>query len=227
MSNVPDEPQNDFRPKFLDPKEAKRAEYVGELSPEETRALIEEVEPAIIEDNSPKNPNKPLTARAKEACRLIALGWTPADIGAKLKYATEYVTNARNTPRWKAEIARNQDKMFEQDVMTRLKDLGPDSVNVIEELMRDPSVSALKKADKAQWVIEKLTGKAKQEHSVESNTLAAFTEIARQMLQSGEKLDDIDVTPQTREVSPGSFAAVKIPQVSTESKFTKWVDEEI
>lgn len=222
MSTLPEDPQNpNFRPKFLNAKEAKQSQYVGELPEEETQSLIQEPE------EPPSRPNKPLTARAKEACRLIAMGWQKPDISKKLKYSESYLANATQYPRWRAEIARFQDRMFEQDVMTRLKDLGGPSVDVIEELLHDPAISALKKADKAQWVIEKLTGKAKQEHSVESNTLAAFTEIARQMLQSGEKLDDIDVTPQTREVIAASGQTVQIPAVSTESKFTKWVDEEI
>lgn len=222
MSTLPEDSQDpNFRPKFLNPKEAKQSQYVGELPEEETRNLIEEPE------QPPERPTKPLKARAKEACRLLALGWTRQDVGKKLKYSDSYLLNAMHYPRWRAEIARFQDKMFEQDVMTRMKDLGGPAVDVIEELIHDPAVSALKKADKAQWIIEKLTGKAKQEHSVESNTLAAFTEIARQMLQSGEKLDDIDVTPQTREVTAASGQTVTLPAVSTESKFTKWVDEEI
>lgn len=226
MSQSPEEPKIKFpgpitaAPPEVSPAHAPYDESKDVPLTDEEKQELHQYEP---------NPGttKPIQARLKEACRLRVAGMTVTKIAEQLGYNRLYLYTALRTPRARAEMSRFADRMFEADVMTRLKALGPSAVDVIEELINDPAVSALKKADKAQWIIEKLSGKARQEVGVESNTLAAFMEVARQMQQRGETLTDIDVTPQRADSGQEERPVSALAPASTESKFSKWVDDEI
>lgn len=212
MSDLPG-PQD--KPFFLDPAKAATAEYV-EVDPDKKP----DFEAVDFMEPDPVVGAKPLRPRHREVARLHAFGKTNNEIAKMLNYHHARVSQILNTSAVQAEIQRFRDRVFESDVITRMKELGPDAVNVIEELLRDPGVKAEKKISAAQWLIEKLTGKAKQEVNVESNTLAAFMEIAKEMQQRGETLEPLDVTPKAGETGTKLLS-------SGESKFKGWVDSEL
>lgn len=237
MSDLPGPHGPHDKPLFLNPEKAKTATYVerppdGSFIP--VPASVEPEEPPINLDDldhmeaDPQPGAKPLKPRHREVARLAALGKRNKEIAEKLNYTPLRVGQIVATAAVQKEIDRYRNKLFEHDVMTRMKDLGQDAVNVLEELLRDPEVSASKKITAAQWLLEKLTGKAKQEVSVESNTLSAFMETLREMQQAGESLapEPIDVTPET-ETSEIPAKPKTLALSSGESKFTTWVDSEL
>lgn len=232
MSQSPEAPPPPGgKPKFLDPAAAAADTY------DHQQLTITSDEAPVLrpEDFMETDPHlsKPLSPRHKQFVHMIAMGTPPAAVAKELKYSMQRVYQLLKDTRMKTEIARIQDRMFQSDIITRLKDLGGDAVDVLEELMRDPAISALKKADKATWIIEKLSGKAKQEVAVEATSIAAFMEVMRQMQQSGERIvssPDIDVTP--RNVGEGAepqanSARPALPAAKSNGRFTKWVDEEL
>lgn len=168
-------------------------------------------------------PNKPLKPRHKEVARLHAMGKTNNEICAAVNYTPAWVSILLSSAPIQAEVDRYRNKLYEQDVLSALKDLGPDAVRTIEEVIRDPSVKINIRADNAKWLIEKLTGKAKQEVNVESNTLASFMEMLRNMKNAGEKLDVMDVTPTEGEAR----GAGDLPQPHKASKFDSWAESEL
>lgn len=222
-SDIPEAPGG--KPKFLDPTAAASDPY--EHTPEDKAA--EEAVTQSINEYDPQ-AGKPLIPRHRLVCQLLAAGKTTAFIMKQTGFSKPRMYQLMKSPVIIAEVHRLQDMIFQKDIVSRMKDLGPDAANVIEEVLRSQSIDPLKKTDTATWLIEKLTGKAKQEVSVESNTIAAFMEVMKQMQQSGERLEDIDVTPQhdpeTQE-TPAVRTRPALPAAKGSSKFTKWVDEEL
>lgn len=233
MSQLPDEPQG--KPLFLNPEAAEKSEYEpsplqnAEPPPKFQSAADPQPPPQVDEFPEELDPivGRALRPRHKELARMHAMGKSNNEICAKLNYSQSRVSILVRSPMIQKEVARYQDRLFESDVHQRMKDLGQDAVDVIEELMRDPTTPPIKKVAAAQWLIEKLTGKAKQEHTVESSTLAGFMEMLKGMEQRGESLEPIDVTPQQAAAEGGAKQIPAPAPPSGESKFTDWVDKEL
>lgn len=83
--------------------------------------------------------------------------------------------------------------MFDQTVADGLKAMGPDAIADIHGTILDKSVKAETRNANSRWVVEKLTGKAKQEVAVDHGGLGSFMELLNEMRTRGEP---IDVTPQ-------------------------------
>lgn len=216
------------------------------LTPEAENAPYPESDPDAVPDLAAYDAmevlpaeNAPLKPRHREIARLHALGKTNNEICKKLGYTPAWISTLLASAALRAEVDRYRNRLYEQDVITAMKDLGADSVRVLEEIIRNPNEKSALRADQARWVLEKLTGKAKQEVTVESNTLAAFMDTLKQMQASGETLDVIDVSPGREAASTGAGAAstghqgatmkqVAAPQDSSGApKFTDWVDKEL
>lgn len=174
-----------------------------------------------------------LKPRHREVARLHALGKTNNQICEKLGYTPSWISTLLSSQPVMAEVDRYRNRLYEQDVITAMKDLGSDSVRVIEEIIRNPAEKSSLRADQARWVLEKLTGKAKQEVNVESNTLVAFMDTLRQMQSSGESLDVIDVSPSPKGEGqePREIAVKEISQRQAsgpgDPKFLNWIDTDL
>lgn len=224
MSNQPPTPDGG-KPLFLTP-EAENSPYPEtdpDAVPDFTR--YDDTEPLPLDD-------QPLKPRHREIARLHAMGKTNNQICEKLGYSQSRVSILLGTPALRAEVDRYRNRLYEQDVITAIKDLGSDSVRVLEEIIRNPNEKSSLRADQARWVLEKLTGKAKQEVTVESNTLAAFMDTLRQMQAAGESLDVIDVSPgapKVRAEQTGEPVKAIAAAQNTEGdpKFLDWLDREL
>jgi hypothetical protein len=122
-------------------------------------------------------------------------------------------------------VQRIREQMTDPDLMQRIRATGRDAIDHIHKTILDPNVKDELRSTNSRWAIEKLTGKAKQEIGVESNTLNSFVEIIKQMQQAGET---IDVTPREAGASHGHAEPTKseTPLLS-ESKHSKWVTDNL
>lgn len=230
MNQPPDGSPPPGRPLFLQPDaETPYVQLTGDELPDFTAS--DEAEPLPAEYSA-------LKPRHREIARLHALGHTNNAICAKLGYSTSRVSILLGTPALKAEVDRYRNRLYDQDLITAMKDLGPDAIGVVQEMIRDPNQKLKDRTVEAKWLLEKLTGKAKQEVSVENNSLAAFTELLKNMQRAGEV---IDVTDSSGSEVRGAEGAGQpngsdAPQQArlvgespkrTESKYSGWVDSEI
>jgi len=166
---------------------------------------------------------KSLSARHREFCRLIVRGATGREIMEKLGYSESRVSVLKNDPLIQSEIERLEDRLFEEDLNSRLKNLGPIAIGVLEDVLtsNDPSIKPHVKREAATWVVEKLTGKPRGEINVESNSLTGFMDLIKQMQERGEGFD----TATIAKVDP-----VPLIEDSTQKSGTdwdKWLDENI
>lgn len=209
-----------FRPTFLSPEAVAQTEYIGEFDdpPDWT---------AIDHEEAMPDPNAALHARHKAAARLRAMGKNYTDIAKALGYSRTHMSILFASPTMNLEVARYRNRLFERDLVDRMKELGPEAMDVFERFIRDDKTKLRERVDAAKWLLEKLTGKAKQEVNVESNTLAAFMGVLRQMQETGESLDPIDVTPQqlNPDGSPPENKALTV--LPSASKFKTWVDDNL
>lgn len=229
MSDKPDSPfppAPGGRPLFLDPEKAAAALYVGEehtLPPNFDHELDEppapKVQPAKPGDVIAVRPIENAThMRWREVARLHALGKPNIEIAEMLNYSPMRVSQVLQIPQVINEVERYRTRLYDNDVVNAIKDIGGDAVKLIGDFIRDPREKKKDRAEAAKWVAEKITGKPKQEVNLESNTLAAFMELAKDMKARGESLDVIDVTPNP--AAEGGMADQK-PSQLTESKFVK------
>lgn len=133
------------------------------------------------------NPNKPLSARHREVARLAFLGKTPSEIADRTGFSQSWVSTLLTNTKVQREIDRLYEKAFQATVEARLKDLGPNALDVVEEVLRsnDKEIKPQLKADMARWVVEKLTGKPRQEVDHQSSTLANFMSMIQEMQNAG------------------------------------------
>lgn len=215
------------RPLFLDPERVASAKYVG--APEAEHDKPPDFTAYDEHEEEMPELNRALKPRHREAARLCAIGKTNNYICEKLGYSAGRISVLLSSPVMRREVDRYRNLIYDRDVISAIKELGHDSIRAIEEVIRDPKAPAKLKTENARWVLEKVTGKAKQEHTHESNTLAAFTEVLRQMQQSGESLTQtapIDVTPALSGVLTGSEEAAAVTQ-HEEADFSQWLDREL
>lgn len=213
-------PQSEFRPAFLSPETAAKSEYIGEYDDPPDWS-------AVDHEEAPPDPNAALHARHKAAARMRALGKSYTEIAKALGYSRVHMSILFSSPTMNAEVARYRNRLFERDLVDRMKELGPEAMDVVERFMRDDKTKLRERVDAAKWLLEKLTGKAKQEVNVESNTLTAFMGVLRQMQEQGETLETIDVTPQQLSSEGANSESKALTVLPSASKFKTWVDDNL
>ena len=213
-----------FRPIFLDPERAEKAQYVGvDTVPTFDDELP--LSPALPEhglEPVPANaPSPGYISRYREIARLHAIGKTNNEICRILGYTPVRMSIILKDPFIQSEIARCRAKLFDQDVVDKIKEASKDGARLVHEIILNESEKTSVRLDAAKWAAEKAHGKARQEITVESGTLTSFMELLRDMTDRGEMLD---VTPVQQSASPqvsGEIATKQPP----ESKFNKLAED--
>ena len=180
----------DFEPAFLNPEKAEELPYIGDTTVptfDSELELMGELKPA-----------RSIEERWRAVARLHALGQTNKDIGVKVGYSATNVGVILNNKWVQDEVLRFRES-FETDILTKVKEAALDGINRIHRIVLDEQEKTTTVLDASKWLIEKTTGKARQEVNVESNTLTNFMEVLRQMSNRGET---IDVTDTAQEALP-------------------------
>lgn len=212
----------DEKPAFLDPERAKSIGYVGaDDTPQfdaELNAPAEELGDALSEDIAPagKGPSRGYRERWRSIARLHALGLTNNQIGRKLGYSPTGISLALKQPFVMEEVEKFR-ASFDGDIANRIKGIASDSLDRIHAIVLDDTEKTSIVLDAAKWAVEKATGKARQEVTVESGTLSSFMDLLRQMKDRGEPLD---VTPDDQLALP---AALQRDETAEASDVDAWI----
>lgn len=159
--------------------------FIAPASPEEEYDEMTEEEKIEKEQcwHHLLNPNKPLSHRHVELCKLLAKGYPHYEISKKILYSRNYISQLSCHPKIRKEVRRLQDKAFETLVNDRLAGLGHRALDVMEEVLitEDKDVKLQSKTDAAKWVLEKITGKAKQEIETKDGNLTDFMTMLKEI----------------------------------------------
>lgn len=179
---------SDEKPKFLtvDPNE-------------EVEQADEEME--LAELAKPWEPTRRLSARQRELCRLIAQGVPNKKAASMLGYNENRVSIIVNSQKGRECIQQYQDKIFDKSMGEQIRELGPYAMDVVEEILtvKDPNIKPNVKADMAKWVVEKVSGRPKQEVEHTGNIVHEFYEKLEHLEKTGQILD---ITPSKKELGP-------------------------
>lgn len=171
--------------------------------------------------------NGSLSPRHRQLAILAAQGWSNERIAKELQYGEPTVSTLLRNPYIKAEIARLQDKQFEQGVSKRIKDFAEPALNLIEECLTD-RLNKFKKKDRldvAMWVVEKLDGKATQKIDLGENMIGVLMDRLDALKSSGVR----EVVPYYRTPSPPTIDVTSLtePRELTEEEIIDvFVDDE-
>lgn len=168
------------------------------------------------------NPAKPITPRHWELCRLLAMGTPHYKIKEIMGYTQSYISVLSCHPKLREEVNRLQGVVFERTVEERFRQMNHKALDVVEEVIdgKDRDIKVQDRLRAATWLLEKTTGKAKQEIETKGGNLSDFMTLLREASEQqkvlfavgGEaaKRDDplvIDVTPSPEEKEKDSLAA--------------------
>lgn len=158
----------------------------------------------------------PLKPRHRKLAELHAQGVSNNDIATKLDYSVSRVSILLSNHLIKEEVDRIRERIYQDTVAKRLKDLADPALNVIEECLNDKTNRWKEnlKGDMAKWVVEKLDGKAMQKFDVGENTLALFMDKLDATRAAGRTLD---VTP-VRQIAPAEGEIIEIEPISDEKR---------
>lgn len=207
------------KPAFLDKERAESIGYVG--APDSIPEFDAELEPLPeLEGEMPligKGPSRGYETRWREIARLHAMGHTNNQIGRHLGYSPTGISLALGKPFVQQEVAKWRESMFSQDTVNIIKDTARDGAIKLRQMLHDPRTKESVVVDISKFSIEKSTGKAKQEISVESGTLSSFYDLLKSMKDNGEPLD---VTPIQTQVDVS-------PNESKDQDWDAWIDQNV
>lgn len=169
-----------------------------------------------------------LTATYKKVARMLHEGHPDDQIIGATGISAEKLESLRGHPGITAEIARLADREHSVDVAQRLKDMGDDAANILEELLRDPSIPPLKKVEHARWLIEKLDGKAAQKIDVHGGVnIGVFMDRLDQIASKPNPQQVIDVGSSQALPSSEETSGAEPEPEATPDPLSSWLDSNL
>lgn len=180
-------------------------------------------------DCHPENGSNPLTPRHRELARLAFLGKSQAEIAKTLKFSTAWTSRLLSSPRIIAEIDRLHDRAFDTSIGDRLKDLSSHAMDVIYSTLmsNDPHIKPSLRAETARWVVEKLSGKPRQEIETKDGNLTDFMTLLKQMKE--DQQNQLPVATDDARNDGSSLSTSSYIDVSPKEKdpLEIWIDENL
>lgn len=216
----------DEKPAFLDPERADKIPYPGEGSIEvvfdhELEQLKEmDVEPVEKIGKGNHGPSRGYEERYRAIARLHVLGQTNNQIAAKLGYSAPGISLALNRPWVRAEVTRLR-QQYETDILSRVKEASLDSAEYLHKTILDDTVKDEIRSANARWMIEKQTGKPKQEVDVKHG-LGQFLDVMKEMKERGET---IDITPRAQQIESSQDS--KDIEQKQDTSWDTWITENV
>lgn len=157
-----------------------------------------------------------LSARHKKLAELLATTqMTNAELALALNYTEPRVSVLKTNSQILREADRIRDRLFDKNVAEALKDLGPDSVRILEEVITTDNKVSKEKIEVAKWVTEMVGGKAKQQIAHEAGS---------SILDLLKRLDQLGAgTPAGNETAREVLELS--PAEAEEDAITKWARE--
>lgn len=170
--------------------------------------------PAPIDDSTSQDPteraeyqtlaNGHLNPRHRRFAQLVAEGKSVAEIRAELGYSDSRISILKRNGLISAEVARLQNRIFEETVQSRLKTFAEPALNNIQSILTDRTnrVKTSEKMALSQWVVEKLDGKAASKVDVGENLLGVLMDRLDARRTSGASAPVPGSGPETIDVTP-------------------------
>jgi hypothetical protein len=161
-----------------------------------------------------------LSPRHRRMAQLAAEGRSNTEIGRELGYVDSRVSVLLRNKHIMTEIARLQERIFEETIAQRMKSFAEPALQNIHMILTDKTnrVRVSEKAEMSKWVVEKLDGKAVQKTDIGENLLGLFL----------DKLDSRQTqsAPQ-REVTPSGAPDIETKALPEPPKdeLESWVDD--
>lgn len=203
------------RPAFLSETKAEATAYAGEPD------LVPLFDHELLADN-PEAPALGVQNRYREIARRHALGQTNNQIAAALGYTASRLSIILRDPFVQTEIGRWREALFDDETIANLKEAARFGSVRIRNLIVNPKTDDRVALTASQFAIEKVTGKAKQEVSVQSESLTGFMDMLREMRNRNEALD-VTPKPLTASTASGEVGNAA-PQAD---RFSAWIAENI
>lgn len=219
---APQETTNLARPLYMQDSAQDPDEESGSYAPHSG--------PGISWDDRVLESGGPLTARYRKVAQMLHHGHNSAAIAAAVGYSETRIEELASHPGILAELDRLSDKAHALDPGQRIKDMGEDAANILEDFLRDPDVPKQKKLDHARWVLEKIDGKAAQQLDVTGEvSIGVFLDKLDQIAKRPGQV--LDITPKELPqdtAAPGSKAGANEPETTTKKdKLQEWLDSNL
>lgn len=159
--------------------------------------------------------------------RLIALykvyGYTNGQIARHLGYSDAGISLALQHEFVQTEMTRLRSEFVTPDALETLKRATSSAALRLERAIIDPH--SKEGHDAAKYVLDKVTGKARQEVQHESGTLLNFMELVRDLnKRTGSNLPLPAAGDRTIDVTPGASGPLQPLDAEPRSKFDAWLD---
>lgn len=191
------------KPIFMDPEKAALSTYDG-ANPNAFPTFDSELEslPELNEELPPRG--KGASRGYEQRWSLIALyhvaGYTNNQIGRHLGYSPTGVSLALTKPYVRMEIERYRMKYGSDEALLIMQRNTTHAALRLEREIADPNCK--EGHDSAKFVLEKVTGKPRQEVQVESGTILSFMEMLKEMNQRAipQPLKDVTTSDQPKRI---------------------------
>lgn len=152
-------------------------------------------------------PTGKVSNRHEVIALAFAMGATPKDVAEKFGITPQYASLLNCSTRIKKRVHEIREKYWGTDMARQFQSLAPQALAIAQQLMlgSDDFVNAKvsERWDAAKWVLEKVSGKPKQEVTVDSSfgfkdLLQAVDELKKAQAEGDTKkvAEFIDVTPK-------------------------------
>lgn len=208
------------KPAWMSKETAEAIPYPGASEPPVFDHELAELPP--LEGDLPargQGPSPGYKARWEKIGYYKAHGYTNNQIARHLGYSAASISRVLEQPFVQEVIERERAKFYSSEVADIIKDTAKESAIRFNKMIHDPSTSDKVIVELGKFHIEKQTGKAKQEISVEHGGLGGFMDMLRDMSHRGET---IDVTPQAQPAALAAPAEPEMPAVPTTKDAAYW-----
>ena len=191
--------------------------------------ILPESEPERAEKDYRTLAHGELSPRHRRLAFLAAQGNSNSAIGKELGYSDSRVSILLKNPYISAEIQKMQERIYEETIGQRMKGFADASLNVIQQVLNDRTnrVKMSEKIQVAQWVIEKLDGKAIQKIEAGENLLSALMD----RLDAAKTRPIVNIThnhiqehPETLDVTPPLQKQLEGPKTE-EDQLDDWLKD--
>lgn len=158
-----------------------------------------------------------LSPRHRKLAELAAQGLSNKEIKERLQYKSDsQISIILSNTRVRMEIERIRERIYQETIGKRLKDMAEPALNEIAKCLTDRTNRYKEnlKVETAKWLIEKLDGKAIQKHDIGENLLGVMM----------DKLDAMKSSPRNPEIQHRTIDVT--PSVEQEEVETKPKTEE-
>lgn len=169
--------------------------------------------------------NGVLSPRHRRFAQLASSGKSNKQIAEELGYCDSRVSILRKNPYIAQEIARLQERIFEESIQKRMKDFAEPALNNIQQILTDRTnrVKTSEKMALSQWVVEKLDGKATQKTDIGENLLGVLMDRLDAMKGAGRRVGEAAPPPdiETRALPSGETPEPPAPK----DELAEWIDD--